>query len=106
VGHKTLRTGAKILTDIAERKPTDATTAGDLVFKHVTESAENLICKLRGCGRKRTHGAAVAGGNKKKGSQGSSVPRKKYYKGTYFPSFISVTLQQPIMSAAAEIASV
>jgi len=47
VGRETLRTGAKILTDIAERKPTDAMTAGDIVSKHVTESAQNLIRGLR-----------------------------------------------------------
>jgi hypothetical protein len=64
VGRETLRTGGKILTNIAERKPTDATTAGDIVSKHVNESAQNLISKLRGCGRKRARQAAV-GGKKK-----------------------------------------
>jgi len=46
VGHETLRTGGKILTDIAERSPTDTTTGGDIVSKHVTESAQNFIITL------------------------------------------------------------
>ena len=67
VGRETLRTGGKILTDIAERSPTDTTTtAGDIVSKHVTESAQKLISKLRGRGRNRAHGEAVAGGKKKR----------------------------------------
>jgi len=47
VGREKLRTGGKILTDIAERSPTDTATAGDIVSKHMTESAKNLIRKMR-----------------------------------------------------------
>jgi len=46
VGRETLRTRVKILTDIADRNPTDTMTAGDIVSKHVTETAQNLISKL------------------------------------------------------------
>ena len=64
MGGETLRTGGKILTDITERKPTDAAIAGDIVSKHVTESAQNLISKLKGRGRKRA--SKAASGKKKK----------------------------------------
>jgi len=47
VGLETLRTDGKILTDIAELNSTDnAPSAGDIVSKHETESAQNFICKL------------------------------------------------------------
>ena len=62
MGRETLRTGGKILTDIAERSPTETTT----VSTQITECAQNLISKLRGRGRKRDHGEAVAGGKKEK----------------------------------------
>jgi hypothetical protein len=50
VGRESLRTGSKILTDIAdtESKPRD------IIAKHVGESAQNLIQKLRGRGSKRS----------------------------------------------------
>ena len=47
VGRETLRTGWKILSDMAENS--DDTPAGDIVTKH----AKDLISKLKGCGRKR-----------------------------------------------------
>ena len=47
-GRETLRTGAKILTDIATRKLTADASYGDIVSKHVTESAQQLISNLRG----------------------------------------------------------
>ena len=43
VGRANLRSGGKILTDIAERSPTDTTTAGDILSKYMTEYAQNLI---------------------------------------------------------------
>jgi len=65
VGRETLLTGGKILTVIAARKSTDdGTCAGDIVSKHVTESAKNLISKLQGRGRKRAHGQAAWAGGK------------------------------------------
>jgi len=45
VGRETLRTGGKIVTDIAARKSIDDVSAGDIVSKYVTESAQNLISK-------------------------------------------------------------
>ena len=62
VGRETLHNGGKILIDIAERSPTETTT----VSKHMTESAQNLISKLRARGRKRANCKAVAGGKKEK----------------------------------------
>ena len=51
LGRETLRKGGDILTDIA-RSPTDQNHK-DIVSKHVTESTQNIIAKLRGIGRKR-----------------------------------------------------
>ena len=48
VGRETLRTDGKILTEIAARKSTDYVNAEDIMSKHVTESVQNLISKLRG----------------------------------------------------------
>jgi hypothetical protein len=47
-----LRTGGKILTDIAENRSPEVSPK-DIVSKHVTESVQNLIGNLRGGGRKR-----------------------------------------------------
>ena len=55
VDRETLPTGGKILTDIAARKSSNDVSAGDIMSKRVTESAQNLISKLRGRGRKRAH---------------------------------------------------
>ena len=57
---ETLRTGGKILTDIAARKSTVVVSAGKIASKHVTDSAQNLFSKLRDRGRKRAR-EAVAG---------------------------------------------
>ena len=51
-GRETLRTGGKILSDIAENKSPEV-SAGDIISRHVTESTQNLISKLGGRGRKR-----------------------------------------------------
>ena len=51
LGRETLRTGDDILTDIARSSPDQ--NPRDIVSKHVTESTQNLIAKLRGRGRKR-----------------------------------------------------
>jgi len=60
VGRETLCTAGKILTYIAKRQSSNFVSAGDIVSKHVTESAENLISKLRGSGLKRVHGLAAS----------------------------------------------
>ena len=52
VSRETLRTGGKILTDIADNKSPELIPK-DIVSKHVTESVQNLIGNLRGGGRKR-----------------------------------------------------
>jgi len=52
VGREILRTGGKILTDIADNKSPELIPK-DIVSKHVTESVQNLIGNLRGGGRKR-----------------------------------------------------
>ena len=55
VFRETLRTGGKILTDIAgDRLP--QLSPKDIVSKHVTESVQNLIGNLRGGGRKLVRG--------------------------------------------------
>ena len=52
VGRETLRTGCTILTDITNNTSADV-KAVDIVAKGVGESAQNLIQKLRGWGRKQ-----------------------------------------------------
>jgi hypothetical protein len=48
VGRESLCTGGKILTDIADADRKHR----DIIAKHVGESAQNLIQKFRGLGRK------------------------------------------------------
>jgi len=50
LGREALRTGCKILTDIAENPQTETK---DIISKHVTDSSQNIIKNLRGGGRKR-----------------------------------------------------
>ena len=52
MGRETLRTGGKILTDIAGNWSPDLCPK-DIVSKHVNESVQNLIGNLCGGGRKR-----------------------------------------------------
>jgi hypothetical protein len=59
-----LRTGGKILAGMAENTSPDV-NAGDIVSIHVSESAQNVIGKLRGRGRKRTVVKSKAKKNKK-----------------------------------------
>ena len=51
-GRETLRTGGKILSDIAENR-SDEVNAKDIISRHVSDSTQNLINKLRGRGQKR-----------------------------------------------------
>ena len=53
VGRETLRTGGKILSDLADYTTTDVKPR-HIIAKHVNDSAQNLIQKLRGKGRKRS----------------------------------------------------
>jgi len=57
VGRETLRTGGKIVTDIAENR-TPELSPKDIVSKHVTESVHNLTGNLRVGGRKRARGVS------------------------------------------------
>ena len=104
MGRVTLRTGGKILYVIAAREDV---SAGDIMSKHVNKSAQNLIRELRGRARKRAHCEAVGGKKKKKGPNIKRAPIK-IITSDIFPSFASLTLQQPILSAeaSAQIASV
>ena len=49
---ETLRTGGKILMDLADNTSGDVKPC-QIIAKHVSDSAQNLIQKLRGNGRKR-----------------------------------------------------
>jgi len=60
--------------DNAERKASyDGTSAGDIVSKHVSESAQNFISKLRGRGCKRA--TETAGGKKGRKSRNNKIKR-------------------------------
>ena len=85
VGRETLRTVGKILTDIPESRPTDTTTAGYIVSKHVSVSAHNLISKFRGRGLKRAR-KALGCKKKEKGPKPKKIKRspRKIIKGTLF----------------------
>jgi len=65
VGRETLRTGVKILTDIAEKR-SPKLSPKDIVSKHVFESVQNLIGNLRGGRRKRARGVSSVTKNSKK----------------------------------------
>jgi len=55
---ETLRTGGKILIDIAEYESPELSPK-DIVSKHVTESVQNVIGSLRGGGRKRARSSVT-----------------------------------------------
>jgi len=100
VGRETLRTGGKILSDIAERYDV---SVGDIVSKHVTESALMFISKLRGRGSKGVQVVDLAGGKRRRKERAM----RKIIKSISFPSFTLVNLKQSFVSAAVvEIASV
>jgi hypothetical protein len=48
LGRETLRTGGKILTDIADKEP--SVKVRDIVSKHVSDTTKGLVTKLRGGG--------------------------------------------------------
>ena len=85
VGRETLRTGGKILTDMADKSA--GTPAGDIVAKHARE----LIGKLKGGGRKRkakTAAATAAAPKKvkrvaKKKKQPSRATPKRTYRDIF-----------------------
>jgi len=67
VGRETLRTGGDILTDIA--RSTGDENPRDTISRRLNETAQNLIGKLRGRGRKRKAGGRVAKPRQKGGKK-------------------------------------
>jgi hypothetical protein len=91
VSRETLRTSGKILSDIAEINSPEV-SAGDIVSKLVTESAQNLMSKLRGRGRKR-HAAATSSTKKRKKKKKPAVAKRaRVIKRGIFSSFSLVPL--------------
>ena len=79
VGRETVRTGGKILSELADN------TAGDvkprhIIAKHVTDSAQTLIQKLRRRGRKR---AAVLKSGDYPRKSGRGLRGQRLQKGTF-----------------------
>lgn len=58
LGKETMRTGGRILADIADKAP--GTSTQDIISRHVNESTQNLVKKLRGGGRKRKRRATAS----------------------------------------------
>jgi len=71
VGRETLRTGGDILTDIARSSGDE--NPRDIMKRCLNETAENLIGKLRGRGRKRTAGGGR--GVARRRQKGGKKPR-------------------------------
>jgi len=69
VERQTLRTGGDILRDIA--RSTNDENPRDIISRRLNETAQNLIGKLRGRGRKRKTGGGVA----KRRQKGGKKPR-------------------------------
>ena len=86
LGREAIRTGTNIIRDIAENPPTQTT---DIISKHVSDSTQNIINKLRGSGpRKRKRAASVTVRNARRKKKAKRVlPRKK-----------RVTIKQDIFS--------
>jgi len=83
MGCETLLTDGKMLTD--------EKSAGDIVSKYVTESAQDLICKLRGRGRESSR---VTRGPKSLNIKKTKRARKKI-KRTYLLSFLQSLFSSP-----------
>jgi hypothetical protein len=72
LGQATLRTGGRILTDMADKSPDTPTR--DIVSRHMSEFTQKLVKKLRGGGRKRKNASRAAGSGptkKQRNPQGS-----------------------------------
>lgn len=70
LGRETMRTGGKILSEIAENRSPDV-KARDIISKHVSESKQNLIGKLRG------HGARKRKQSSPKRKKGAPAKKKR-----------------------------
>lgn len=73
LGRETLRTGGKILTDIADKQPN--VKVRDIVSKHVSDTTQGLITKLRGGGLKRKRAASVKKTKKKTSKMAKVIKR-------------------------------
>ena len=63
IGREALRTGGKILSDIAENPQAQTR---DIISRHVSDLPQNIIKKLSGGGRKRKRAASSAPKSKRK----------------------------------------
>jgi hypothetical protein len=79
-----LRTGGRILSDIADKSPD--VSAGDIVSKHVSESTQNFVWKLRGGGHRKRKGPQI----RKK--EAPSRCSQTYKKGNIFINLTSSPL--------------
>ena len=70
LGRKALRTGGKILKEIAENPPTET---NDIISKHLTDSTRNIIKKLRGVDRKRKRASSAPRNAKRKKTKTKSA---------------------------------
>jgi hypothetical protein len=88
VGRESLRTGGKILSDIAANKASDVEGVRDILAKHVSESAQGLIHKAlsgRGTKRKRGGGGARATTSRRTAARKSGPPAKTGRRRTLKP---------------------
>ena len=63
-----------MLTDIAENKSPESSTK-DIVYKHVTDSVQNLIGNLRGGGRKLARGVSSVTKKRKNAKRARLIKR-------------------------------
>jgi len=74
VGREALRTGGKVMTDIA----TNPGQTGDILSKHVTETMQNIIKKLRGGGaRKRKRACSRKPSQRKHNAKRAKITKRK-----------------------------
>jgi len=63
LGREAFRTGTNIIRDIAENPPAQTT---DIISRHVADSTQNIIKKLRGGGVRRGRKRKLGGGRARK----------------------------------------
>jgi hypothetical protein len=85
LGRKALRTGGKIMTEIAD----NPSHTGHILSQHATETTQYIIKTLRGGSRKRAashkhHKAKRAKITKPKSSSSPKIARPRDYKGDIF----------------------
>jgi hypothetical protein len=78
MGCEALRTGGNIVTDLASNTSPDV-KAGDIVARRFGESAQNLIQKMRGKGKRKR---AAPKSRKTRTKSGQKPPKKKAKKLT------------------------